>query len=301
MKMQLYDIRVLATLRKNKVQEKDFLAQEKKVLLDKQYNINAKLQVPFNNTPYAAIPLTPFNHFLVPAFCTFLFLAFLAYICNDIVSPLVFFFFFRLCEALSFYSYRHDLNNRKYENYRREQEKKAALKTFNEQHEEAQQLLSCLRKDLASLDEKQAQIDKSCSCVDQQLLQLYRLEILHPNYQDPQICGVMFQLFDTGRVHNLTEAMNLYEDLRWKAEMQSLLQSLIEKVDDMLSIVSNIEYYSRCALENQKETHRLLNGVSMRMSQISESQEAVRINTDVLRANSETMQILQEMDFIRRS
>ena len=83
--------------------------------------------------------------------------------------------------------------------------------------------------------------------------------------------------------------------------MQSLLQSLIEKVDDMLSIVSNIEYYSRCALENQKETHRLLNGVSMRMSQISESQEAVRINTDVLRANSETMQILQEMDFIRRS
>lgn len=176
--------------------------------------------------------------------------------------------------------------------------KEIALKEFRDAEEArlSKEAMQCMEitKEISHLGHISTRINR-------QLSSLYQQEILHPDYQSPQICGVMFQLFDTGRVHNLTDAMNLYEELRWKAEMQSLLQSLVKKADDMLSAVSNIEYYSRCTLENQKEAHRLLNGVSMKLSQISNSQEAIRVNTDVLRSNSETMRIIQELNFIYRN
>ena len=108
----------------------------------------------------------------------------------------------------------------------------------------------------------------------------------------------MFQLFDTGRVFNLTEAMNLYEDLKWKNEMKQMLGELINKVSKLITITSHIEYYSKCALENNNKTNSLLNKISMNQKDIICSQNAIAINTSVIAQNIETMKLYQQYDIL---
>ena len=93
--------------------------------------------------------------------------------------------------------------------------------------------------------------------------------------------------------------MNLYEDLKWKTEMKALLQSLIDKVDDLLSVQRNIEYYTRCISNNQQETHRMLQEVSMNQQRIQDNQHAIDLNVDVIRRNTDTMRMLAEYNFIQ--
>ena len=140
--------------------------------------------------------------------------------------------------------------------------------------------------------------DKLCQ-VDREITAQFGKEILHKDYRDVRVCGVMFQLFDTGRVFTLTEAMNLYEDLKWKAEMKIMLQSLIEKVDDLLQIGRNLEYYSKCTMDNQIETNNILHEISMNQQQIQSNQEAIAMNTDIIRSNTDTIRMLEEFKFIQ--
>ena len=154
-------------------------------------------------------------------------------------------------------------------------------------------------KQIVLLNNEIKELEQELCSIDNEIAHIFNMDILHKEYQDVKVCGVMFQLFDTGRVHNLTDAMNLYEDLKWKAEMKSMLQALLEKVDDLLSVQKNIEYYSRCITGNQIETNKILQDVSLNQRQIQSNQEAIEMNTEVIRFNTNTMRMLEEFRFIQ--
>lgn len=143
------------------------------------------------------------------------------------------------------------------------------------------------------------ELEQEWNSINNEITHIFDMDILHKEYQDVKVCGVMFQLFDTGRVHNLTDAMNLYEDLKWKAEMKSMLQALLEEVDELLSVQRNIEYYSRCIIENQAETKKILQDVSLNQHQIQSNQKAIEMNTEVIRFNTSTIRMLEEYRFIQ--
>lgn len=154
-------------------------------------------------------------------------------------------------------------------------------------------------KQIVLLNSEIRELEQKWERVNKEIIRLFNMDILHEKYQDVKVCGVMFQLFDTGRVHNLTDAMNLYEDLKWKDEMKLMLQSLIEKVDELLRAQKKLEYYSKCITSNQIETNKILQDVSMNQRQIQSNQEAIEMNTDVIRFNTNTMRMLEEFRFIQ--
>ena len=175
-----------------------------------------------------------------------------------------------------------------------EREKQVAEQKAREVFEkEEDRRLQRESRQIVQLNNEIKMLEEKYNKIDTEIKRQFNMNILHEKYQDVTVCGVMFQLFDTGRVQNLTDAMNLYEDLKWKSGVNSMLQTLIDKVDALLDRGENMEYYSKCMIQNQQEMSRILQDVAMNQEKIQNSQEAIEINTDIIRFNTDTVKLLE--------
>lgn len=107
---------------------------------------------------------------------------------------------------------------------------------------------------------------------DENLKKLYSLNIVHPNYQYLEACGMFLQYLERGRTHSLVQAggdmgaYNLYEqDLKFEVIKRKLdqvlknqevlyhvLTEINNNVEDLSASVQRIEGYSRQTAKNTK-------------------------------------------------
>lgn len=151
---------------------------------------------------------------------------------------------------------------------------------------------------IQSIDAELSELQQKAERIQKEIDTQFQLEILHESYQDTEACGIMFQLLDTGRVDTLIEAMNMYEDLKWKSEMKEMMQSMLEKASQIIKQQKNMEHYLKCVIDNQQETERILHGISINQRNISINEQAIQLNTAVIASNTNALAALGELGFI---
>lgn len=151
---------------------------------------------------------------------------------------------------------------------------------------------------IQSIDAEFSELQQKAECIQKEIDAQFQLEILHESYQDTEACGIMFQLLDTGRVDTLIDAMNMYEDLKWKSEMKEMMQSMLEKASQIIKQQKNMEHYLKCIISNQQETERILHGISINQSNIAINEQAIQLNTAIIASNTNALAVLGELGFI---
>ena len=125
---------------------------------------------------------------------------------------------------------------------------------------------------MTEIQNDKVNISKIYAQCQQSLEKLYSLNIIHPNYQYLEACGMFLQYFSTGRTHSLEQsggdvgAYNLFEnDLKFHTiknqlnqvlENQQVLCGVVHEINtnvaSLCSSVGRIEQYAQQTAKNTK-------------------------------------------------
>lgn len=146
--------------------------------------------------------------------------------------------------------------------------------------------------------------EKKLNDISAKLNSLYNMDIIHFNYRNIKAIWTFYVLFDEGRVHNMTEAMNMYEEI-CKEERQiqrdnrrdSILMHISNQIAGLSSKMDTIQNQMLTISNSLTETNKLLNGISMNQKRIQSNQEALLLNTQVINTNVDTIRFLQDLNY----
>lgn len=152
--------------------------------------------------------------------------------------------------------------------------------------------------EIQRIDTEFSELQQKAARIQNEISAQFKLDILHETYQDTEACGIMFQLLDTGRVDTLIDAMNMYEDLKWKSEMKEMLQSMLEKASQIIKQQKNMEHYAKYIMSNQQQINRILHGIAINQYSIARNDQAIELNTAVIASNTNVMSVLDELGVV---
>lgn len=125
---------------------------------------------------------------------------------------------------------------------------------------------------LAQIEKDKPRLRKTYDKCEQCLQKLYALNIVHPDYQYLEACGMFLQYLKTGRAHSLEQrggdagAYNLYENdlkfnviknqldqvLRNQQILYGVLNEINSSIESLCGSVGKIEQYARQTAQNTR-------------------------------------------------
>ncbi len=147
------------------------------------------------------------------------------------------------------------------------------------------------KEQYGKIDIQLKQLEAKKNTVSEYIKSNYDLNIMHPRFQNPEACGIIFQFFASEQALNLNEAEDLYDFLCSGEENRPSFTELTNNTEELTEMAQNIEYFTRCTTENREEAEHFLCGNSMNGELIERNPNAVDINYKILELNTNVVNL----------